>query len=113
VIGQTHAKHTVDHDAIFVQGPFDNFRRIKIKVADSPLTIYRMVVTYDNGAPDRIDVRQNIAKGGREPGDRPARHRQGQRPQDRVLVRDEGHPQRACRRHNLRDEVRLIGSIES
>jgi hypothetical protein len=24
-----------------------------------------MVVTYDNGAPDRIEVRQNIAQGGR------------------------------------------------
>jgi hypothetical protein len=24
----------------------------------------RMVVTYDNGAPDRIDVRENIPKGG-------------------------------------------------
>jgi hypothetical protein len=64
VIGQTHAKHTVDHDQIFVQGPFDNFRRIKFKVTDSPLTIHRMVVTYDNGAPDNIDVRQNIKKGG-------------------------------------------------
>jgi hypothetical protein len=64
VIGQTHAKHTVDHDQIFVQGPFDDFRKIKFKVTDSPLTIYRMVVTYDNGAPDRIDVRQNIPKGG-------------------------------------------------
>lgn len=64
VIGQTHAKHTIDHDQIFVQGPFDNFRRIKFKVTDSPLTIHRMVVTYDNGAPDRIDVRQNVKKGG-------------------------------------------------
>ena len=64
LIGQTHAKHTVDHDAIFVRGPFDNFRRIKFKVTDSPLRIHRMVVTYDNGAPDRIDVRQNIPRGG-------------------------------------------------
>ena len=64
LIGQTHAKHTVDHDVIFVQGPFDNFRRIKFKVTDSPLEIYRMVVTYDNGAPDKIEVRQRIPKGG-------------------------------------------------
>ena len=64
LIGQKHAKHTVDHDAIFVRGPFDNFRRIKFEVTDSPLRIHRMVVTYDNGAPDRIDVRQNIPRGG-------------------------------------------------
>jgi hypothetical protein len=64
VIGQTHASHTADHDAIFVQGPYDKFRRIKFKVTDAPLNLYRMVVTYDNGAPDKIEVRQNIAKGG-------------------------------------------------
>jgi hypothetical protein len=35
----------VDHDAIFLRGPFDNFRRIKFKVTDSPLRIHWMVVT--------------------------------------------------------------------
>lgn len=64
LIGTTHADHTADHDAIRVQGPFDNFRRIKFKVTDAPLNMQRMVVTYDNGVPDRIDVRQNIPKGG-------------------------------------------------
>lgn len=64
LIGMTHADHSVDHDAIVVAGPFDNFRRIKFKVTDAPLSLYRVVVTYDNGAPDRIDVRQDIRKGG-------------------------------------------------
>jgi len=64
LIGQTHASHTADHDAIIVKGPFDNFRRIKFKVTDAPLNMQHMVVTYDNGAPDRIDVRQNIPQGG-------------------------------------------------
>lgn len=64
LIGTTHADHSVDHDVIVVQGPFDNFRRIKFKVTDAPLNMLRMVVTYDNGAPDRIDVRQNIPQGG-------------------------------------------------
>ena len=64
LIGQTHADHGNDHDAIIVKGPFDNFRRIKFKVTDAPLNMQHMVVTYDNGAPDRIDVRQNIPKGG-------------------------------------------------
>jgi len=64
LIGQTHADHGADHDGIVVKGPFDNFRRIKFKVSDAPLNMMHMVVTYDNGAPDRIDVRQNIPKGG-------------------------------------------------
>jgi hypothetical protein len=64
LIGQTHADHGADHDAIIVKGPFDNFRKIKFKVTDAPLNMQHMVVTYDNGAPDRIDVRQNIPQGG-------------------------------------------------
>lgn len=64
VLGTTHATHTVDHDSIIVQGPYDNFRRLKFKVTDAPLNLYRLVVTYDNGAPDNIEVRQNIPQGG-------------------------------------------------
>ncbi len=64
LIGQTHADHGADHDTIIVQGPFDNFRKIKFKVTDAPLNMQHMVVTYDNGAPDKIDIRQNIAQGG-------------------------------------------------
>ena len=64
LIGQTHADHGADHDAIVVQGPFDNFRRIKFRVTDAPLNMQRMVVVYDNGQPDNIDIRQNIPKGG-------------------------------------------------
>ncbi len=64
LIGQTHADHGADHDTIVVQGPFDNFRRIKFKVTDAPLNMQRMVVVYDNGQPDNIDIRQNIPQGG-------------------------------------------------
>jgi hypothetical protein len=64
VIGTTHANHTVDHDAIIVAGPFDDFRKIKFKVTDSPLNLLRLVVTYDNGMPDIIEVRNNIPRGG-------------------------------------------------
>jgi len=64
LIGQTHADHGADHDTIIVKGPFDNFRKIKFKVTDAPLNMQHMVVTYDNGAPDKIEIRQNIAQGG-------------------------------------------------
>ena len=64
LIGQTHADHGADHDSIIVNGPFDNFRRIKFKVTDAPLNMQHMVVTYDNGQPDKIDIRQNIPQGG-------------------------------------------------
>lgn len=64
LIGTTHADHGADHDVIIVQGPFDNFRKIKFKVTDAPLQIRRLVVTYDNGVPDKLEVREDISKGG-------------------------------------------------
>ena len=64
LIGQTHADHSNDHDVIVVKGPYDNFRKIKFKVTAAPLSLQRLVVTYDNGAPARIDTRADIPKGG-------------------------------------------------
>jgi hypothetical protein len=64
LIGTTHASHIADHDGLIVNGPFDNFRKIKFKVTDEPLELQRLVVTYDNGEPDKLDVRQKIRKGG-------------------------------------------------
>ncbi|CDF78623.1 conserved hypothetical protein [Formosa agariphila KMM 3901] len=63
-LGTTHAKHTADHDRINVPGPFDYYRKIKFKVRDAPVNIQRMVVTYDNGAPEKIDTRFDIPKNG-------------------------------------------------
>jgi hypothetical protein len=64
LIGSTQADHRADHDAIVVRGPFDDFRKVKFKVTNAPLNMQRMVITYDNGVPDQIDVRQNIPQGG-------------------------------------------------
>jgi hypothetical protein len=64
LIGQVTANFTTDHDVLIVRGPFDNFRRIKFKVTDAPLHVTRLLVTYDNGAPDRLEVRERIDKGG-------------------------------------------------
>jgi Protein of unknown function (DUF2541) len=64
VIGTTRASHAVDHDTLAVAGPFDDFRAIKFKVTGAPLNLHRVVVTYENGEPDRLDVRHNIAQGG-------------------------------------------------
>jgi hypothetical protein len=64
LIGEVTANFTADHDVIVVKGPYDNFRRIKFKVTDAPLDIRQLVVTYDNGEPDRLEVRERIEKGG-------------------------------------------------
>lgn len=64
LIGGTEAKFTADHDGIVVAGPFDNFRRIKFKVTDAPLRLVKLMITYDDGAPDNIPVAIDIPQGG-------------------------------------------------
>jgi hypothetical protein len=64
VIGTARASHAADHDTLVVAGPFDDFRAIKFKVTGAPLNMQRVVVTYENGEPDRLNVRHNIAQGG-------------------------------------------------
>jgi hypothetical protein len=64
LIGTVEANFTADHDTLAVRGPFDDFRRIKFKVTNADLNLQRMVVVYEDGEPDQIDVRQNIPQGG-------------------------------------------------
>ncbi len=63
-LGRTQVDHGKDHDTIVIKGSDDEFRALKFKVKDSPLNLKRMVVTYDNGAREEVDIRNEIAKGG-------------------------------------------------
>lgn len=63
IIGSRSVTHNADHDVMQVQGR-DFYRKLKLKVTDSPINMQKMVVDYDGGAPENIDLRQNIAKGG-------------------------------------------------
>lgn len=63
LLGSVEAGFTADHDTIVVSGPNDGFRRIKFKVTDAGITLRRLVVTYENGQPDKLDVRQDIPEG--------------------------------------------------
>jgi hypothetical protein len=65
LLGSVSAGHSGDHDVINVTGPSDYYRKLKFKVTNSPLTMNKMVVTYDDhGAPENIDTRTDIPKGG-------------------------------------------------
>jgi hypothetical protein len=63
-IGTMTADFKADHDSIRVRGPYDGFRRIKLKVIGADLEIQRLVVTYENGRPDELEVREFIRQGG-------------------------------------------------
>ncbi len=96
-LGRTQVDHGKDHDTIVIKGSNDEFRALKFKVKDSPLNLKRMVVTYDNGAREEIDIRNEIPKGGESRKYRPAGQRQAQPQAGRVLVRHQGHPERQGR----------------
>jgi len=61
-LGKVTATHRADHDRIKVEGRNDDFRKLKFRVTDSPLNMHRVIVTHDSGAPESLDVRENIAK---------------------------------------------------
>jgi hypothetical protein len=63
-LGKVTASHNSDHDKIKVEARHDDFRKLKFRVSDSPLNMHRIIVTYDNGGAERLEVRQNIPKGG-------------------------------------------------
>jgi hypothetical protein len=63
-LGKVTASHGADHDRITVSNRNDDFRKLKFKVTDAPLNMNRVVVTYDNGAPETLNVREEIPKGG-------------------------------------------------
>ena len=64
LLGRVSAGHNGDHDVIHVEGSHDVFRKLKFKVENSPLNMQEMIVRYDDGAPENIEVRNEIPKGG-------------------------------------------------
>lgn len=64
-LGMVQAALSADHDAIYVKGPYDYFRKIKFKVTDAGLNLNRLIVRYDDGGlPEEVSVRQDIPQGG-------------------------------------------------
>ncbi|MCU7552302.1 hypothetical protein OCK74_24495 [Chitinophagaceae bacterium LB-8] len=64
IIGTAEAQFTVDHDGIIVGPPYDNFRKLQIKVTEAPLRLIKLQVIYEDGEPDILPVRIYIAQGG-------------------------------------------------
>jgi hypothetical protein len=64
LLGSVSAGHNGDHDVIHIDGPHDSFRKLKFRVSNSPLNMKKMVVIYVDGAPENIEVRNEIPKGG-------------------------------------------------
>jgi len=64
ILGTMQATHNGDHDAMEIKGPHDSYRKLKIKVRNSPVNIQKMVVRYEDGRPEEINLRSEIKEGG-------------------------------------------------
>lgn len=62
-LGSVTAAHDGDHDRITVSGQHDNYRKLKFKVKNAALNMRQVVVTYDDGAPERLDVKESLSAG--------------------------------------------------
>jgi len=62
-IGTTQLKFTADHDGIVVKAPNNSFQSIKLKVVGTSLRLIKLVITFDSGAPDNIELINNIPNG--------------------------------------------------
>lgn len=63
MIGDVKAGYGNDHDALHVQGPFDNFRKVKLRISNADVNMDKMVITYDSGVPDNIPLKFVIRQG--------------------------------------------------
>lgn len=62
-LGFTTVDFKADRDVIIVTGA-DHFRKLKFKVQDNAVNMLCMLVVYENGAPDKMDLRFLIPAGG-------------------------------------------------
>ena len=64
IIGTVTAGNKADHDVLTLTNKNDDFRQLKIKVTNSAVNIDRIVVIYDSGEPDKLEVREELKDGG-------------------------------------------------
>jgi len=52
-----------DHDVINFGNWKDDVRQIKLKVTDGPLKMYKMLIHFDNGSTQNVELRNRFAQG--------------------------------------------------
>lgn len=62
LIGERKVNFLIDHDVIQVAGN-DNYRQLKVKVKDGPVSIKDMDVHFDNGDKFDVALKQKLAQG--------------------------------------------------
>jgi hypothetical protein len=62
-LGDKSVGFGVDRDVLHFSNWGDNVRQLKIKVTDGPLQMYSMVVHFDNGGTQNVELRNRFSQG--------------------------------------------------
>ncbi|HZS09450.1 MAG TPA: hypothetical protein VFD58_31765 [Blastocatellia bacterium] len=63
-LGEANVDGRADHDRISVGRDEGRFRRIQIRVERAPIEFQRVVVHYENGGDEELEIRDRIPAGG-------------------------------------------------
>jgi hypothetical protein len=64
-LGQAHVDGQHDHDNIEIGKSAGRYRFLEIRVKNAPIEFDRIIVHYGNGAPEVLQVRDVIRRGGK------------------------------------------------
>ena len=62
-LGDKKVGFGADHDVINFGNWRDDVRQLKLKITDGPLKMYNMIIHFDNGATQNIELRNRFAQG--------------------------------------------------
>lgn len=62
-IGNVHAPRSPGRDAMVLKGPYTDFRSIRFSVANAPLNLQTVAITFANGGSSKIDFQRNFPPG--------------------------------------------------
>ncbi|SEK52217.1 Protein of unknown function [Aquimarina amphilecti] len=63
-LGSRTVKYKIDKDVIKITAKNGAFKKLKVKVTNGSLNMYRIIVQYGNGEKQEIQVKKNFTKGG-------------------------------------------------
>ena len=62
-LGDKNVGFGVDRDVIHFGNWKDDVRQLKLRITDGPLKMYRMIIHFDNGSTQEVELRNRFAQG--------------------------------------------------
>ena len=62
-LGDKNVSFGSDHDVLHFGNWKDDVRQIKLKVTDGPLKMYKMIIHFDNGTKQNVELKNRFVQG--------------------------------------------------